>query len=257
MRIFRQIFRMTLALLHLVQGMWWAKTRMPADPPPRTDAQWALVRRWHRRGLKIVGVRVHVHGERAERPVLFVSNHISWIDISALLTVIDAGFVGKSELRDWPGLGLVIVRGGTIFIERGQREAATQVTTELARRLASGGSAAVFPEATTSRGGEAMRRFHSRLFEAARQTGARVQPIAITYDSPLAPYVDNDHFLGHFWRILGERRIHCHVHLLTPIETEGRDRRSICKEAEAAVRAVVCPRPEDATPLQPEQVVNP
>jgi len=184
-------------------------------------------------------VRVHVHGERAERPVLFVSNHISWVDISALLTVIDAGFVGKAELRNWPGLGLLIVRGGTIFIERGGRDSAANVSTEMARRLAAGGSAAVFPEATTTRGGDAMRRFHPRLFEAARATGARVQPIAITYDDPVAAFVDDDHFLRHFWRLLGAREVNCRVHLLPPIETAGRDRRSIAAEAEAAVASVV------------------
>ncbi|MDZ7829290.1 MAG: lysophospholipid acyltransferase family protein [Halofilum sp. (in: g-proteobacteria)] len=243
MRIFRQTFRMCLAVVQLVRGMWWAKTKMPATPPPQTDEQWALVRKWHRQGLAIVGVHVHIHGERAERPVLFVSNHISWVDISALLTVIDAGFVGKAELARWPGLGLLIVRGGTIFIERGGRDAAANANTEMARRLEAGGSAAVFPEATTTRGGDAMRRFHPRLFDAARRTGARVQPIAITYDNPTVPYVDNEHFLHHFWRLLAEREVNCHIHLLPPIETAGRDRRSIAAEAEAAIGAIVRAQP--------------
>lgn len=239
---------MFLAVMHLLRGMWWARVKMPAPPPPQTDEQWALVRKWHRVGLGIVGVRVHIHGERAERPVLFVSNHISWIDICALLTVIDAGFVGKAELGKWPGLGLLIVRGGTIFIERGGRDAAANANMEMARRLEAGGSAAVFPEATTTRGGDAMRRFHPRLFEAARKTGARVQPIAITYDNPVAPYVDNDHFLQHFWRLLAEPSVNCHIHLLPPIETAGRDRRSIATEAEAAIGAIVRQQPSQAPP---------
>jgi len=230
---------MCRAVLHMLRGMWWARTRLPATPPPRTDDQWALVRRWHHGGLSILGVRVHIHGEPAERPVLFVSNHISWVDIPAMLTVIDAGFVGKSELRTWPGLGLLIVRGGTIFIERGGRDAAASANMEMARRLAAGGSAAVFPEGTTTRGGNATRRFHPRLFEAARSTGARVQPIAITYDNPATAFVDNDRFLSHFWRLLGEREVNCHVHLLPPIETAGRDRRSIAAQAERAIRAAV------------------
>lgn len=246
MAIFRQASRMFVATIHLVRGLWWAKTRMPAVPPPTTDEQWALVRRWHRQGLAIVGVHVHTHGERAEPPVLFVSNHVSWVDISALLTVIDAGFVGKAELSKWPGLGLLIKRGGTIFIERGGRGAAAEANTEMARRLRSGGSAAVFPEGTTTRGGQAMRHFHPRLFEAARITGARVQPIAITYDNPVVPYVDNAHFLRHFWRLLAEREVNCHIHLLPPVETAGRDRRSIAREAEAAIAAIVRPQPSAA-----------
>lgn len=200
-----------------------------------------------------MGVDVHVHGERAEGPTLFVSNHVSWLDISALLTAIDAGFVGKSELEHWPVLGLVIVRGGTIFIERGSRDSAASAIEEMVRRLGSGGSAAVFPEGTTTRGGNEMRRFHARLFEAARRTGAKVQPIAIVYDNPVAPFVDDDRFLHHLWRMLGEPRTNCHVHLLPPVEAAGRDRRSTAAEAEAAIGAIVRSEPDRREALTAER----
>lgn len=239
MRHFRRLFRMTRLLLHLARGLWWARQRLPAEPPPRTEAEWQTVRRWHRRALELAGIRLRVHGQRVDGPTLFVSNHISWLDIGVLLTVIDAGFVGKAELKDWPLLGFLIVRGGTIFIRRGARDAAANAAEEIARRLTRGDSAAIFPEGTTTPGGNAMRRFHPRLFEGARRTGARVQPIALVYDHPVAAFVNDESFWTHLWRVLGEPCIHVDAHLLPAIETEGRDRRSIAAEAEAAVSRIV------------------
>ncbi|MDX1610101.1 MAG: lysophospholipid acyltransferase family protein [Halofilum sp. (in: g-proteobacteria)] len=243
MRPLRRIVRLALVVPHVLLGLWWAWRRMPAEPPPRTREQWDLVHRWNRRALALVGVRVRVHGRPAEGPTLFVSNHVSWLDIGALSTTIDAAMVGKAELRDWPVLSVLIVRGGTIFIRRGARDAASNAAAEMARRLARGDSAAVFPEGTTTRGGHHMRRFHPRLFEAARATGAKVQPVALVYDHPAAPFVDDQSFGQHLWRILGERLIHVDLHLLEPIETAGRDRRSIAREAETAVRRTVANQP--------------
>lgn len=226
-------------LLHVSRGIWQARYRLPAEPPPRAESEWRTVRNWHRRALEIAGIRLQVHGQRVDGPTLFVANHVSWLDIGVLSTVIDAGFVGKAELKDWPLLGFLIVRGGTIFIRRGARDAAANAAEEIARRLSRGDSAAVFPEGTTTRGGGAMRRFHPRLFEGARRCGATVQPVALLYDHPLVAFVDEQSFWKHLWHLLGEPRIHADLHLLPPIETEGRDRRSIAAEAEEAIGRIV------------------
>ena len=238
MRTLRRLFRLSRLLPHIAFGMLLARWVMPAQPPPRTEREWATLRNWHRKALAIVGVHVRLHGECAEGPVLFAANHVSWLDIGALSTVIDAGFIGKSELRDWPVLGFLIARGGTIFIRRGGRDAAATAAAEMAKRLARGDRAAVFPEGTTTRGFD-MRHFHPRLFEAARKTGVPVQPVAVVYDSPVAPFVDDDTFPLHLWQIMGEPRITVDVHLLPPIDTRDRDRRSIARDAEQAVREVV------------------
>ncbi len=247
MRMLRRLYRLSRLLIHLAKGFWRGWRLLPAGSPPRTEAHWDTVRQWQREALAILGVRVRVHGRRVDGPTLFVANHVSWIDIGAMLMAVDAGFVGKAELRDWPLLGFLVVRGGTIFIQRGARDAAASAAEEIARRLARGDSAAVFPEGTTSRGGSHMRRFHPRIFEGARRVGARVQPIAIVYDNPVAAFVDDQAFWTHVWRVLGEPVIHVDLYLLEPVETAGRDRRSIATEAEAEVGGIVraLPQPGD------------
>ena len=238
MRPPRRLVRLLLLIPHIARGVWQAATRLPRVPPPRTEAEWSTVRNWHQRALEITGVEVHVHGSAVQGPVLFVSNHVSWLDISALSTVVDAGFIGKKELERWPVLGFLISRGGTIYIERGGRDAATRAATEMARRLQRGERVAVFPEGTTSRGTD-VRRFHPRLFEAARAAGVPIQPVAVVYDSRHAPFVDRDTFLGHLWRILGEPHMRVDVHLLPPMSAAGLDRRTLARQAEHAVRRVV------------------
>lgn len=247
MPLLRRLGRLARLLPHLVRGLWLAARRMPADLPPHTEAQWRLVRGWHRRTLELMGIDLRVHGAPARGPVLFVANHVSWLDISALLTTIDAGFVGKQELRDWPVLGLLVRRGGTIFIRRGSRGAADSAVTEMARRLAAGHRAAVFPEGTTSQG-DRVGRFHPRLFDAALRTGASIQPVALRYSHRSAAYTGGDSFLATLWRILGERDLTIDVHVLPAIDPAGRDRRGLAEAAQRSVSAVVCPAPPAGAP---------
>lgn len=234
MRLCRRLLRLLRLLPHLAAGLWQAATRLPADPPPRTGREWATVRNWHRRTLELIGVDVRIHGVPAAGPTLFVSNHVSWLDIGTLSTVVDAGFIGKHELARWPVLGFLIRRGGTIFIERGGPGAADNVADEMTRRLARGERVAVFPEGTTT-DGTRLRRFHPRLFEPARRTGVPVQPVALAYDSPCAAFVDDEPFLRHLWRVLAQPRIGVDVWLLPPIEPDGRDRRALAAAAQAAI----------------------
>lgn len=234
----RRLLRLLRLLPHLAVGLWRAATRLPAQPPPRTEPEWATVREWHRRALELVGVEVRIHGTPATGATLFVSNHVSWLDIGALSTVVDAGFIGKQELARWPVLGFLIRRGGTIFIDRGNHDAASRVADEMTRRLARGDRVAVFPEGTTSDGSD-VRRFHPRLLEAAQRTGVPVQPVALVYDSPCAAFIDDEPFLRHLWRILGQPGIGVDVWLLPPIEPAGRDRRALAREAQAVIGEAV------------------
>jgi 1-acyl-sn-glycerol-3-phosphate acyltransferase len=234
MRLLRRLSRIARLIPHILVGLWRAATILPRNRPPRGRREWDTVRRWIYRALDIVGVEVRVHGQLPDGPALVVSNHISWLDLGALIPVVDAGFIGKSELAHWPLLGFIIARGGTVFIDRRGNDSAARITREMIHRLQQGDRVAVFPEGMTNRG--PLRRFHPRLFEAARATGVPIQPVALRYDNDVVPFVDHIGFLPHLWRVLGERRITVDVWLLDPILTGDRDRRSIARSAEAAVR---------------------
>lgn len=235
----RRFYRMLLLLPHLVVGLWGAVRWLPADPPPRTEGHWHEVRRWHRRTLELIGVDLRIRGEEvATGPVMFVANHVSWIDIGALSTTLDASFIGKHELRDWPVLGLLIRRAGTIFIHRGGPDAAAGTAREMARRLDTGWRVAVFPEGTTTTG-QTVARFHPRLFDAALRAGVPVQPISLVYGNPAAAFVGNEPFVRHLWRVLGARRSSLEIRVHPPLSPEATDRRALAERARATIAAVV------------------
>lgn len=110
---------------------------------------------------------------------LYVSNHISWMDIAVLGGALDANFIAKSDVRDWPIIGPLSRRSGTLFVVREERHRVNQQADQIGEKLRSGRSLVLFAEGTTS-DGLTILPFRSSLFEAAAHA-ARIQPIAIGY----------------------------------------------------------------------------
>ena len=100
----------------------------------------------------IVGARVRVIGRPLKRDVVFLANHLSWIDILAIAGATGSAFVAKAELRAAPLVGWLCTLNRTIFVTREDR---LQVSAQIARlrdALAEGWAVTIFPEGTTSDG---------------------------------------------------------------------------------------------------------
>ncbi len=139
---------------------------------------------WYRLVGRIIGLEVVVRGSQAEdRPLLLVSNHVSYLDIPLLGGVTDAAFISKAEVRDWPLFGFLARISCSVFIERVPAKARAQ-REELAHRLMDGEPLILFAEGTSSRGAEVLP-FKSALFGVtdALPDGSRlmVQPMTIAY----------------------------------------------------------------------------
>ncbi len=141
---------------------------------------------WPRRWLgwvgRSAGLRVRVRGRPLASHVLFVSNHLSWLDIMAVAGVTGAAFVSRGDVANWPIFGRLARVNDTIFIERTERKAVRGQADTLRTVLASGRAVAMFPEATTE-GGEQVLPFRASLFQSLLPPlpGVRLQPIAIDY----------------------------------------------------------------------------
>ena len=68
--------------------------------------------------IKIFGIKVNIKGRKSKKNVLFVSNHISYLDIFVLGSSVDALFVAKSEIDSWPFINKMCALGRTIFVNR-------------------------------------------------------------------------------------------------------------------------------------------
>ena len=55
---------------------------------------------------RCLGFRMSTQGTFSEKPVLYVSNHISWSDIPVLGGQVPLRFLSKAEVGRWPALPL-------------------------------------------------------------------------------------------------------------------------------------------------------
>ena len=143
-----------------------------------------LPRFYHKVCCRLLGLRVIRHGHIVRsRPILFIANHTSYLDVSVLGSLIDASFVAKAEIAKWPLFGLLAKLQRSVFIER-RASHSVRHRDEIGRRLQHGDALVVFPEGTTSDGNRVLP-FKTALFAVASRTvdgkPLVVQPISIAY----------------------------------------------------------------------------
>lgn len=200
-----------------------------------------LIRAWSAGLMRVFGFRLRRRGTPLPGGVMFVANHVSWIDITALHSQRMMGFVAKREIEGWPLVGWLAARGETIFHHRGSTESLGGVLHEMLQRLRAGRSVGVFPEGGAKSGGHAIGPFHARIFTAAVEAGVPVQPVALIYGpggsaQPQVAFARGESFLGNFLRLLGEPARTATIAFLEPIAPGGTDgRRRIADTARARI----------------------
>jgi lyso-ornithine lipid O-acyltransferase len=168
---------LTLGLLPVQLVALWLKLPLRSTLPVA----------WHKIMCRIMRIKVVVHGRASDaRPLLIVSNHVSWSDISALSSVMPLSFVAKSEVEGWPIFGMLAKLQRTVFINRDARQQTGVQAKAIAARLGHEKDVMVlFAEGTTGDGTRLLP-FKSALTGAAAlaigDDGiAHVQPVAIAY----------------------------------------------------------------------------
>jgi 1-acyl-sn-glycerol-3-phosphate acyltransferase len=171
--------------LRLAAVLAWTLACMPVQAVLlglRGRAKENFARRYWRGVAAILGLQLTIRGAvTTERPVLFIANHCSWLDIIALGSVLPGCFVAKADIARWPLVGWIARLGRTIFVSRGkatlerEREA-------LETRLAAGDNVILFPEGTTSDGTRILRFQSSFLAIAAAPARPFIQLVTLVYD---------------------------------------------------------------------------
>lgn len=196
---------------------------------------------WAATVCRIFGLRRRVEGELPAGPALIAANHISWIDIQVLHSLSPMGFVAKAEIASWPVIGRLAAAGDTVFHQRGSHGSSAGVSAAMAESMRDGSKVAIFPEGGIL-SGSGVKRFHARMFAPAIEAGYPVLPVMLRYLRDGDLYEDitfgpREHFLGNFFRLLVQRPCIAEVRVLEALEPEGKQRRLLASEAEAAVRA--------------------
>lgn len=239
-----QLYRSILLFLHLLAGVITVALLFPFFGKARRRL---AIRRWSERTLAYVDIERRVRGEPPAlhgRPAVLAANHVSWLDIYVVHAVWQVRFIAKSEVRNWPVIGWLSARTGTLFIERANRRHAAQINRAIHSAFQDGDAIGVFPEGTTTFGDE-LGRFHSSLLQPAVDEHALVYPVALRYldgDGKLnrnAAYVGDTSLLESMRTILAEPGIVAEIIFLPPIDAEGRTRRDLARETRAAIAAAL------------------
>jgi 1-acyl-sn-glycerol-3-phosphate acyltransferase len=194
---------------------------------------------WSRWLVRCFGFRLRRIGQPLEGPVLFVANHVSWLDIELMHSQAFMCFVAKAEIGRWPLVGWLASRAGTIYHQRGSGHSLAAVMEVVVQRLREGLPVGVFPEGGTG-AGDRVRTFHARIFQVAVDAGVPVQPVALRYGNdgrqdPRVPFGPRESFFANFLRVLGGPPMTAEVHFCTPLPAVADGRRRVAEAARSAI----------------------
>lgn len=241
------IFAAATPALALWQGMALRTGLMDQRRAPRL---------WHRMVVRLLGLRIVVHGQPTQRrPLLIAANHVSWTDIMVLGATADVHFIAKAEVAGWPLFGWLAKLQRTVFIDRARPRNTGEQAGAIAARLANGEPMVLFAEGTTCDGNRLLP-FKSALFAAAQMAmgttgGAAVQPVAIVYtrlhgmpmgrrDHVKISWIGDQTLVPHLRALLGRGGVDVEVHFGEPIAFgPDVDRKTIAREAEERVRRMM------------------
>ena len=243
LRPLRYLWRVPLLLLHAIIAVPLALAvfnpiaRRITIRGERLD--YRMTRWWSGRIVRIFGFRIRRIGEPLPGAVLFVANHVSWLDIELMHSERIMSFVAKAEIARWPLIGWLATRAGTIYHRRGSAHSLGAVMERVVARLKEGMAVGVFPEGGTGPG-DRVRTFHARIFQVAADAGVPVQPVALCYGDGNrmdlgVPFAADEHFLGNFMRLLGRRSPPASVHFLEPVAQSDDGRRQTAEAARVRI----------------------
>lgn len=253
MKFFRITYKLIVLVLYAIFAVWvmfiYSFGEHETRPNPK---QRAYRKKWLQQIVKIIGLDVQVKGKVEStnsdlkgnrQSALWVANHISWMDI-AIAGSQGVAFLSKKEIRKWPIIGWLAAQSGTVFIDRGSKNASENAAKSIADKISSGDSILVFPEGTTG-SGENVKRFHARIFAPALDHQLLVQPIAVQYlDEHGQPHTkatwSDQSFISNLMGILAEPSLHVVLTFLPVVDAkEFNGRRQLAELVENQIRDIV------------------
>jgi 1-acyl-sn-glycerol-3-phosphate acyltransferase len=179
--------------------------------PSHRGRRWVqriVFRLWSRGFCRLLGARVEVCGVPPDPPCLLVSNHLSYVDVMVLASVLPARFVAKAEVKRWPIFGLISRSADTLFVDRGTKRDALRVGREMAEGLRRGDAIVLFPEGTSTHG-HRVAAFKPPLLAPAAAEGLPVHYAALRYVTPAGErpahlgvcWWGDMPFATHFWQM--------------------------------------------------------
>jgi 1-acyl-sn-glycerol-3-phosphate acyltransferase len=200
---------------------------------------------------RLIGIRVRVIGKaagrEAGRPIVYVSNHSSWIDVPVVGGVLDGCFVAKGDVAGWPIIGTIARLGRSVFVSRA-RSSTGKERDVMRTVLKAGDNLILFPEGTSSDGSRVLP-FRSSFFALAEAKAGEsladlplIQPVSVVYDRlgglpagrasrPVFAWYGDMDIASHFWRLSQHIGLRATVLLHTPLDPARFEDRKVLAQA--------------------------
>ncbi|MGA9341978.1 MAG: lysophospholipid acyltransferase family protein [Rhodanobacteraceae bacterium] len=242
-RVWRYAVRVPLLLVHfliaapmalLVLNPLAERIHIGAETLDRYMIRW-----WSGALLRRFGFRIRAFGAPLAGTVMYVANHVSWLDIELMHSQRALHFVAKSEIAGWPLVGWLASRAGTIYHRRGDTHSLAAVMQRVVEHLRAGWPVGVFPEGTSGPG-TGVGVFHARIFQCALDAGVPVQPVALRYGSNgrqslSVPFAPGESFFANLLRVLGEPAMDAEIHFLEPVAATPDARKRMAEASRARI----------------------
>jgi lyso-ornithine lipid O-acyltransferase len=216
----------------------------------------AIAVNYYRLLRRLLRLHVRVTGEPVRnRAVLFISNHVSWVDIVVIGSIVPVAFVAKREVASWLLVGITAKMQRTVFVDRRRRHQTSDAVNQIVQRLAGGTSVVLFAEGTSSDGNRVLP-FRSALIGAVKEAGQRaehgilIQPMSICYTGqhgipmgrqhrPLVAWYGDLDFMPHIKAFIERGAVDVVVSYGEPVAADGTtDRKIMAKKLENTVRQI-------------------
>ena len=205
---------------------------------------------FHKMLLWLLSVEVEIVGEidQSKKSNLFISNHLSYLDIPVLGSKFPLRFVAKSEVENWPLFGFLAKQARSIFIKRNKTDSINQKHNIL-DIISSNEKVFIFPEGTTSDGNRVLQ-FKSSSFSSVENKKFIIQPIVIVYSDlngipinrwlrPMIAWYGDMDLKPHLSKLVGLMSIKAKLIYLKPLNTKNfENRKDLSNYLEDRIRKV-------------------
>lgn len=142
------------------------------------------VSKWCGRALNTMDFEIECVGleklKLEEKNYLFVSNHMSYLDVLIFSSKVPSVFVTSVDMGEVFFLGTLAEMGGSIFVERRHRQRVDRDLTAMTETLKKGFNIVVYPEGTST-DGQKLLPFKKSLLMSAVDAEREIVPVALKY----------------------------------------------------------------------------
>ncbi|WP_340111168.1 lysophospholipid acyltransferase family protein [Maribellus mangrovi] len=175
---------------------------------------------WGKAAMFICGITLNKYQLPKSSNFILMPNHRSYIDIFIVTALTPSAMVGKTEIGKWPFVGMAVKASNSILVDRNNTSSLLQTMAKIKNSVSQGIPVTLFPEGTTFKG-PLTKHFKNGSFKIAADTKIPVIPMAIEFKDKNDAWVEDDTFVGHFFRQLGKPVTRANVDFGEPISSDN------------------------------------